>query len=295
MSEGLLERLGFDPDQCVAVVHADDIGMCHAANLGAFEALSRGPATCGSVMVPCPWFEEAAAQARDDPQLDLGVHLTLNAEWEPYRWGPVAGPDAVPSLVDSRGAFFRTAAETVASAASREVEIELRAQIDRALDAGIDITHIDAHMGTVFAPGLVEIYAALAREYRVPAFLARPSAEQLGATGASGLLGRILRLVDELEAEGFPIFDGFDASSLGFAEGAGLEHNLARLRGLSPGLHYLICHPARGSEELQALTGDAHCRDFERAFYGGPDGAGALEQCGVATTGMRALRSLLRA
>jgi len=290
----LIERLGFDAGQRVAVLHSDDIGMCHAANQGAFEALSRGPATCGSVMVPCPWFAEAAQRARENPDLDLGVHLTLNAEWLPYRWGPVAGAAAVPSLVDSRGHFFRSSAETVSSARPEEVGIELRAQIDRALDCGIDVTHIDSHMGTVFAPSLVGVYFDLAREYRLPAFLARPTKAEVAASAASGALDTILRLVDGLENEGFPVFDGFDANSLGFAKGTGLDHNLSRLRELGPGIHYLICHPALGGEELEALTPDAHCRDFERSFYGGPEGARALADLGIETLGMRPLRALLR-
>ena len=83
----LAERLGFERDDRVAVVHVDDSGMCHASNEGGFECLENGPATCGSIMVPCPWFGEAAERARANPDLDLGVHLTLNAEWAQYRWG----------------------------------------------------------------------------------------------------------------------------------------------------------------------------------------------------------------
>ena len=156
----LAERLGFGPTDRVAVIHVDDIAMCHDANRGAFEALENGPATCGSIMVPCPWFEAAAARARANPRLDLGVHLTLNAEWEHYRWGPVAGPSAVSSLVDARGGLLRTTLETVQRAKPEEVELELRAQIDRALEAGVDVTHLDSHMGTCFH--FLEIYTRLA-------------------------------------------------------------------------------------------------------------------------------------
>ena len=114
MAQTLAERLGFAAEARVAIVHCDDIGMCHAANQGAFEALANGPATCGSVMVPCPGFAEAAERARALPGLDLGVHLTLNAEWPRYRWGPVAGARAVPSLLDAEGCLPRTTQETLA-------------------------------------------------------------------------------------------------------------------------------------------------------------------------------------
>ena len=146
----LVERLGFEVGDRVAIVHADDIGMCHAANVGAFEALAGGPVTCGSIMVPCPWFSEAAERARAHPELDLGVHLTLTAEWARYRWGPVSSASAVPSLLDEQGVFPRTVADVLLRAKSDEVETELRAQIERALESGIDVTHLDAHMGVAF-------------------------------------------------------------------------------------------------------------------------------------------------
>ncbi|MGI9592220.1 MAG: ChbG/HpnK family deacetylase, partial [Myxococcota bacterium] len=109
--ETIAERLGFERGDRVAIVHADDIGMCDAQSDGAFEALRNGPATCGSLMVPCPGFAAAAERAREHPQLDLGVHLTLTSEWPSLRWGPVLGAEAVPSLVDATSCFPRTAAE----------------------------------------------------------------------------------------------------------------------------------------------------------------------------------------
>jgi predicted glycoside hydrolase/deacetylase ChbG (UPF0249 family) len=294
MGETLAERLGFAATDRVAIVHCDDIGMCHAANEGAFEALAKGPASCGSVMVPCPWFQEAAERARGLPGVDLGVHLTLNAEWPHYRWGPVAGVSAVPSLVDAQGYLPRTAAELLARARPGEVEIELRAQLERALEAGIDVTHLDAHMGTALLPPFLEIYAKLAREYRLAAFAVRPNAEDLEALGAGRAAARYRGVLDDLEADGFPILDGFDADSLLFEPGGGAVHNARRLARLGPGVHYLICHPARGGEELSAITPDAHMRDFERSFYGGDAGRRALEEAGLRSLGMRPLRDLLR-
>jgi len=271
-----LERLGFSAGATVAVVHTDDIGMSHAANIGAFAALDTGPATCGSVMVPCPWFSEAAEMARARPDVDLGVHLTLNAEFDGYRWGPVAGRTAVPSLVDGAGHLHRSSRETVKSGTVDDVRTELRAQIDAALGAGIDVTHLDSHMGTVFHPKFFDVYLELGREYRLPLFL--PRAEELRP-----------------EPEGFIVFDGYDADSLGFEPGRGEIHNARRINELGAGLNYLICHPAQGGDELSAITDSAHQRDFERQFYGGEAGMAALAGAGVETIGMRPLRDLMRA
>ena len=287
----VLERLGFEPDATVAVVHADDVGMCHATNVGAFEALAGGPATCGSLMVPCPWFAEAAAWATDGREVDLGVHLTLNAEWADYRWGPVAGRTAVPSLVDERGHLFRTTAETVRNASVEDVATELRAQVDAAIESGVDVTHLDSHMGTVLHPKFVGVYLALAREYRLPLFFPRVvNGVELDPATASVRD----QIVAELERDGFPVFDGYDADSLGFGVGTGRAHNERRIGGLESGLNYLICHPACDGEELRAATDTPHQRDFERRFYGSADGDEALAGAGVQTIGMRALRDLVR-
>lgn len=295
MPPTLAERLGFAPEERVAVVHCDDIGMCHAANRGAFEALAAGPASCGSIMVPCPWFAEAARHAREHPDLDLGVHLTLNAEWAHYRWGPVAGRGAVPSLLDAEGYLPRTTLETVGRARPAEVAVELRAQVERALDAGIDVTHLDSHMGTCFFPAFLEVYADLAREFRVPVFAARPDPQVLAERGMQEVAKVLEPLLARLEADGVPVLDGFDADSLAFEPGEGARHNAARLDRLPAGVSYLICHPARDGEELQAVCPEhAHMRDFERRFYGGDEGRCALADRGIRTVGMRALRDLMR-
>jgi predicted glycoside hydrolase/deacetylase ChbG (UPF0249 family) len=293
MAPTLAERLGFEATDRVAVVHCDDIGFCQAANQGAFEALGSGPASCGSVMVPCPRFDEAAARAKASPDVDLGVHLTLNCEYDSYRWGPLLGTSAVPSLVDCDGGFPRTSAEVVARAQPVEVEAELRAQIERALEAGIDVTHLDAHMGTALMPPFVAIYARLVREFRLAAFLVRPDPDALAALSVEGAT-LYEELLAELEADGIPVFDGFDANSLHFEPGRGEMHNRARLAALPPGVSYLICHPARDGEELSAITETAHMRDFERRFYGGEPGRRALEEEGIRTVGMRPLRDLVR-
>lgn len=293
MAPTLAERLGFAASDRVAVVHADDIGMCHAANEGAFEALERGAVTCGSIMVPCPWFREAAERARQSPAFDLGVHLTLNSEWPHYRWGPVAGRGRVPSLLDEQGFLPRTSLEAVKRARPEEVEIELRAQIEMALAAGIDVTHLDSHMGTVFFPPFVDVYVKLARDYRIPVFAVRPEKSALERAGLAAAEPILRRVADALAAAGFPLLDAVDADSLDFTPGEGEAHTQKRLARLGRGISYWIIHPAKDGEELRAISPDAHARAFEHGFYGGAAGRAAFERAGVKTVGMRALRELM--
>jgi predicted glycoside hydrolase/deacetylase ChbG (UPF0249 family) len=291
----LAERLGFAADDRVAIVHADDIGMCHAANVGSFEALANGVVTCGSIMVPCPWFREAAAHARAHPEFDLGVHLTLNSEWEQYRWGPVAGRDRVPSLVDEQGYLPRTQLEVVRGATPEHVEIELRAQIETALAAGVDVTHLDSHMGTVVFPPFVETYARLAQEYRLPAFVAHPDEAVLNKAGLAGFEKILRGAIERMDAVGMPVLDGVELFSLDFAPGTGDAHTGKRLGRIGRGITYFIIHPAKDGEELRAISQDAHARAFEHEFYGSRRGIERFAKEGIKTVGMRALRDLVRA
>jgi hypothetical protein len=285
------ERLGFDGKDRLVVVHVDDIGMSGAANEGAVRALD-GAATCGSVMVPCPAFDEAAEIARERADLDLGVHLTLNAEYETHRWGPVR--DDVPGLVSPDGGMWRTTAETIAHATPEEVDRELRAQIDRALEAGIDVTHVDSHMGTVFDLKFVDLYVEIALDYRLPAFVPRIDPGLAERLGIVDRYERYTEVSRRLESEGFPVFDHFNADSLSFTPGTGVEHNTRRVEGLGEGLSYLIIHAARGGRELESITHDWQQRDEEHRIYSDGSMRSVLEQQKVRTLGMRPLRDLIR-
>ncbi|MFI5316260.1 MAG: polysaccharide deacetylase family protein [Myxococcota bacterium] len=288
----ILEKLGFAASERVVVVHVDDLGMSGAANAGGVRALGDA-ATCGSIMVPCPGFDEIARIARAQPSLDLGVHLTLNCEYEGYRWGPV-DRDA-RSLLARDGGMWLTTRETVENATAEDVERELRAQIDRALAAGIDVTHVDSHMGTVFDLKFVDSYFRVARDYRLPAFVPRLRARDLPAHGLPDRLAEYARRIDAAEAAGFPIFDHFDADSLEFPPGTGLAHNQTRLDRLGAGLSYLITHCAQGGAELESITRDWKQRDEERRIYSDGSMRGALQTRGMRPIGMRPLRDLLRA
>ena len=148
----VLRKLGFSAGDRVVIVHADDVGMCHATVPAFFELATGGLVSAGSVMVPCPWFREAAAEARRNPEADLGVHLTLTSEWENYRWGPVANRDCTSGLADATGCFFRAPA-LMDRPDPNVVLQEMRSQVHRAHDVGIDVTHIDCHMFAIRAAG----------------------------------------------------------------------------------------------------------------------------------------------
>jgi predicted glycoside hydrolase/deacetylase ChbG (UPF0249 family) len=285
------EQLGFGSNERVIVVHVDDIGMCRDGNEGALRAL-EGAATCGSIMVPCPAFGEIAKIARERDDLDLGVHLTLNAEYETYRWGPLR--DDVPGLVSPDGGMWRTLEETVANASPEEVDRELRAQIDLALESGIDVTHIDTHMGTALQEKFLDVYIQLARDYRLPAFVVRVDRALLESFGLADRYERFADAIDGAERDGFPIFDQLNADSLSFTPGEGAAHNARRVEGLGPGLSYLIIHAARGGPELQSITEDWRQRDEEHRIYSDGTMERNLEQPGIRRIGMRPLRDLMR-
>jgi predicted glycoside hydrolase/deacetylase ChbG (UPF0249 family) len=284
-------RLGFEKEERVALIHVEDIGLCRTGDEGAVLAL-EGAATCGSVMVPCPAFPEMAAVSRSRPDLDLGVHLTLNAEYETLRWGPLR--DDVPGLVSPDGGMWRTLKETVLNASPEEADRELRAQVDRALESGIDATHLDAHMGTALNPKFVEVYARIALDYQLPAFIPRIDMAELESRGLGERYEPYAGLIDRLEKQGFPIFDQFDGESLSFTPGEGAQHNARRVDSLRPGLSFLILHAARGAPELESISPRWRQRDEEHRIYSDGTMERTLDRAGVRRIGMRPLRDLLR-
>ncbi|HXM51307.1 MAG TPA: polysaccharide deacetylase family protein, partial [Pyrinomonadaceae bacterium] len=164
----LVERLGYPRDAKLLIVHADDLGAAHSINSASIKALESGLVGSGSIMVPCPWLPEIAAYARAHPEADLGLHLTLTSEWSSYRWGPVLGRERVPSLLDSSG-YLPLESEATTHMDIKEVEAEIRAQIARARAFGIQPTHLDSHMDTLYhSKVLFEILLRVARENKLP-------------------------------------------------------------------------------------------------------------------------------
>ena len=163
------EKLGFPKDSKVLIIHVDDVGMSWDSNQGAIQALENGVATSVSLMMPCPWVPGFLHYMKQHPNVDAGLHLTLTSEWKDYRWGPVAGRPTVPGLVDKEGALWQSVSEVVSHASADEVEMEIRAQLERARNAGFSPTHLDSHMGTLFAtPEYLARYVKVGIENKIP-------------------------------------------------------------------------------------------------------------------------------
>jgi predicted glycoside hydrolase/deacetylase ChbG (UPF0249 family) len=279
------ERLGYAADARVLIINADDFGMCHDQNEGVIRGLKEGLFTSSTILVTCPWFEEAAEFARNYPAADLGVHLTLTAEWDRYKWGPVSGRDAVPSLVDERGYLWQTVAQVYEHARLDEAEAELRAQIEKAFEAGIDATHLDSHMGTLqLRADYHEIYARLADEYRLPIRLA--SRRRIGTEGMGAIL-------DQLDAAGVVTPDHlvfYGPSSV--PETDSYWTNL--IRTLKPGLTEILCHPAIARDELKTCARDAMQRDADFRYFTSDKTRQLIKDQGVEMVGFRELRDLMR-
>ena len=178
----LAERLGYKATDKILIVNGDDAGMCHSANLAVIEALEKGAMRTATIMVPCAWFPELAAYAKEHPDKDFGVHLCHTAEWRGYRWGPVADRQQVPGLLDPEGYLWRDVLSVYSHATPEQALIEGRAQIRRAQAAGVDVTHIDSHMGTLqLTPDYVKVYLQLAVEFDLPVRMA--SQETLARNG----------------------------------------------------------------------------------------------------------------
>src|SRR6266478_6044301 len=172
--KSLAEKLGYPRDSKLLMVHADDVGVTHSVNAATIKALDTGLVNSASLMVPCPWFPEIADYAKSHPAVDFALHLTLTSERVSYRWSPVASNDKVPSLLDENGYFHHDWKPTT-RINPKEVDLELRAQIDRAYAMGIRPTHLDSHQYRLFdnGPDLFEVAIRIAHDYKLPVFVAR--------------------------------------------------------------------------------------------------------------------------
>ncbi len=243
-NRSLAERLGYSKDAKLLIVHADDLGMAHSVNAATIKALETGLVNSGSIMVPCPWFSEIATYARGNPQADLGLHLTLTSEWTAFRWGPVTSKDRVSSLLDKDGYLHLTETDAASHADPKEVEFEIRAQIERARAFGIQPTHLDSHMGTLYqSKALFEVFLRVARDYKLPVRVARAWAGRAdyldGALKSNDVfIDRVLDIDPSVAPKDWAQFYS-DA-----------------IRKLEPGVTEIVIHLAYDDGEMRGATAD---------------------------------------
>ncbi len=248
-AQTLAQRLGYPPDTKLIIVHADDLGETHAVNAATIKALQAGTINSASLMAPCPWFPEMADYAKSHPDVDFGLHLTLTAERVYYRWGPVASRDKVPTLVDDNG-YFHHDWEHNEPINPQEAEVELRAQIDRALAMGVRPTHLDSHQYRLVMSGkdLFDVMLRVAHQYKLPIFVTRDWFAQYPYLEKSlGPQDIVLDHTVTIEPEVTPE--------------KWVNFYITALKNLQPGVTEFVIHPGLDDEELRAAT-------RERATWG---------------------------
>ncbi|HEY0742644.1 MAG TPA: polysaccharide deacetylase family protein [Chryseosolibacter sp.] len=269
------EKLGFPKGSKVLILHVDDVGMSWDSNEGAINAIEKGVATSLSVMMPCPWVPGFLHYLKNHPNTDAGLHLTLTSEWKDYRWGPLKGKPAVPGLVDSEGALWPSVEEVMKHASADEVEQEIRAQLERARQAGFEPTHLDSHMGTLFAtPEFMQRYLKVGIENKIPVMF---------PGGHNTMISRQMNMTGELRAQlsqtaqllwnaGLPVLDdlhnvsyAFDYPTDSIVSDAELQkiatQNYIKTIGeLKPGLTMVIMHCTQTSEIFPKISDSGKIR-----------------------------------
>ena len=241
-AQSLVERLGYPAGTKLIIIHADDLGETHAVNAAAIQALERGAVNSASMMVPCPWFPEIADFAKSHPDADLGLHLTLTSERVYYRWGPVAPGDQVPTLIDENG-YLRHDWDDHRRIDLKQVEAELRAQVERALRMGVHPTHLDSHQYRLIMNGkeLFDAMLRVAHGYKLPVFVTRDWFAQYPYLASSigpddVVLDHTVTIDPDVPAQKW------------------VDFYLTALKNLQPGVTEFVIHPGFDDEELRAAT-----------------------------------------
>ena len=291
----LSTKLGYPSDARLLIIHADDFGVCHSTNEATIRALEAGAVTSASLMVPCPGFEEAAAYCRRNPNADVGLHLTFTNEYEDYHWGPVSPAAKVPGLVNSQGHFHATTQEVWRHGSAEQIESEMRAQIEKALEAGVQPTHVDSHMGVLFGPKFLRVYLRVASEYHLPAMAPRQyiSSEQShGLKSPYRFLHRLLGLL--FDVTGHLMIDrlyvgGFDEVAIPQA-----EYYRWVIEDLAPGVNEVLVHLALDSGDVRSLGDSFHRRVEDFRVITDPELRQLIESNNVVLVGYRPILELIR-
>lgn len=237
--QNLAQILGHAKDAKLLIIHADDLGVAHSENAASIEAMDHGMVNSASVMMPTPWVLEVAEYAKKNSDThDLGLHLVLTSEWKNYRWGPVTSISEVGSLINEHGYFHEACSPDVAA---EEVEVELRAQIDRAYAMGIEPTHLDSHMGCLVwsNPAVLEVYLKMGQEYNLPCLVDYSLPPEL---------------IEKYDVKVL-VDDILTISEAQYANGTEAYY-VDAIKNLKPGLSTFLIHTAFDNAELQAMTVD---------------------------------------
>ena len=278
------ERLGYPKDAKLVIIHADDLGVSHSVNAASTMAMEKGSVSSASIMVPCPWLSEIAAYAQANPAADLGLHFTLTSEWKYYKWGPVTSKDKVPGLVNKNGYLYSSVDSVLQNASATEVEQEIRNQVIKAKQMGIDPTHLDAHMGTALSSAdFFKAYLKVGREFKIPVFIPRLVEGGLKVKFDSILTDKEILVDYILSASPNDMKTGFKAF---YTQG---------IKNLKPGLTYLIIHTAYDDAEMKAITVDhpdwgAEWRQEDFNFFSSPECKQVLKENNVYVIAWKEIR-----
>lgn len=289
----VLKRLGFNDNDRLVIIHADDIGMCNSSVLAFRELIYSGVISSGAVMVPCPWFLGAMEITRSISEIDLGVHLTLTSEWNTYRWGPVSTREPLSGLIDDEGYFHKTSEETQEKANPDFAYQEMDNQIMRMSAGGFRPSHVDTHMGTVAHPKFMQGYINLALKYKLAIMMFRldeigwkrmgldTQSSQTAAMMTKNLEDLGIPLIDHIRA--MPLDDPFDR----------LNRAKIMFQELPAGITHFILHPSVESEELKAITPDWESRVADFHTFQNKELESFLHETGIHVIGYRHLQELM--
>jgi predicted glycoside hydrolase/deacetylase ChbG (UPF0249 family) len=293
----LLKELGLSNEDRVVILHADDVGMCQSSLAAYVDLLDFGLISSAVVMVPCPWFPATAAFCRSHPAdaIDMGVHLTFTCEWDGYRWGPISSCENASGLIDESGYFHATSAAVQEYADPETIQHEAGAQVERALVSGIDVTHVDTHMGSLVHPKFFEAYVQVALQHHVPPFMPRVNEawlqEELGLGPET--IAQLVQQVRQSEGQGVPLMDNIHVMPLDEPDNR-TEQVKQVLDALPAGITQLNIHPAQDTPELRAIAPDWRARVSDYWAFTSQELRAYVRDSGIQVIGWRVLRELVR-
>jgi hypothetical protein len=299
------DRLGYPKGARVLILHVDDAGMSFDSNLGAEKALTKGASTSVSVMMPCPWVPGFVEFLKSHPEIDAGLHLTLTSEWHAYRWGPLSGGKNTPGLVDSTGYFWSSVEQVVAHASADEAEMEMTAQLAKARSMGFEPTHLDTHMGTVYANSqFLMKYIQLGIKNHIPVMLPGGADQLIQAqTKLSDMVIAQMRMLGkQLWNAGLPVLDDLHNTSYEWMIPAEIvsdekkldEYKTAKyieaLKTLRPGLTMMIMHCTDAGPDFKFISDSGPTRKGDMLAMLNPAFKKALADQGIILTTWREVK-----